>query len=144
MSRVQLALYKGPPSTDDIVHVITHYAIIIRSLKRFSHCELVIDGICHSSSARDGGVRKKTIDLTDGKWVIIDLPKADAEYALEQFRLTEGNKYDWFGIIRFILPFVKQKDNQEFCSEIVGRMLGYNPPEDLFPGDFQDLVENLR
>jgi len=34
----------------------------------YSHCELVINGTCYSSSIRDGGVRGKTMALPSDKW----------------------------------------------------------------------------
>ena len=78
MQKVYLTLYKGPP-TNDIVHVISHWVtcivLSIRDLKitKYSHSEIYIDGICYSSSVRDGGVRSKVIDLNSGKWDIVDL-----------------------------------------------------------------------
>lgn len=141
--KVQLALYKGPPSSDNLKHFITHYAICIRSLSKYSHCELVIDGVSYSSSARDGGVRKKTI-IFDQKWDIIDLPRADAHRAIEIFELKEDNPYDWMGIVSFILPFVKHSKDKEFCSEIVAEMLCIDPADKCFPGDLKKLTKHLQ
>ena len=58
MSRVQLALYRGPGTTlaHRLAHIVTCAVLTVRCLDRcpYSHAELVIDGRCHSSSARDG------------------------------------------------------------------------------------------
>lgn len=55
MSGVQIAFYRGPPRR--WLHKLSHWLICLFTLSRYSHCELVIDGVCWSSSARDGGVR---------------------------------------------------------------------------------------
>ncbi len=144
MSRVKIALYKGPKGKAPFLDHLFHWAIVLRSLKKHSHCEVVVDGICYSSSSADGGVRKKQIDLDSGRWYIIDLPKADAETALKVFEECETFKYDWTGVVRFIIPFLKQKPNQMFCSEICARMLGIDNGYKLFPGDFPDITEHLQ
>lgn len=59
---MQLALYKAPGAWyDKLVRVA------------YSHCELVIDGVCYSSSPRDNGVRSKAIDLHSGSWDLIEV-----------------------------------------------------------------------
>ena len=142
MQKVYLALYKGPP-TNDIVHVISHWVtcivLSIRDLKitKYSHSEIYIDGICYSSSVRDGGVRSKVIDLNSGKWDIVDLSSfIDTAYALEVFKTKEGNRYDWFGALGFGLPFLKQDPNKEFCFEICATMLNLPGPAKWTPARF--------
>ena len=51
---------------------------------QYSHCELVINGTCCSSSIRDGGVRGKVMALPAHSWDVIDLPWAD-EHAAQQW-----------------------------------------------------------
>jgi hypothetical protein len=132
---MKIALYKGPPSIKkDFVHWISHWAICARSFSKYSHVELVIDGQCYSSSSRDGGVRSKIIDLNSGKWDVVDV-EGDEQFALAYMIERLGNSYDWWGIVRFIIPFVPQKNGQEFCSEIVAGALGAECPEDYFPAD---------
>ena len=124
--RVQLALYKGPP-VDDWQHTLSHYGIRVWTWSRWSHAELVVNGVCYSSSSRDGGVRGKTIDLTSGRWdvVEIDLPDAQANAAFEWFLTNEGDKYDWAGIWRFVLPFFPHGERRWFCFEAIGAALGF-------------------
>ena len=144
MSRVQIALYKGPKSNAKMIEHIFHWAVVLRSLKKHSHCEIVVDGICYSSSSTDGGVRSKKIDLTTGRWDVIDLPVADAEYAIKEFKKCETFSYDWTGVARFVLPFLKQKPNQMFCSEICAKMLGIPDGFKLFPGDFKSISRTYQ
>lgn len=64
---MHLALYKGPP-TGYLIHTMSHYATRLWTWSKYSHAELVIDGMCYTSSIRDGGVRVKLIDLNSGRW----------------------------------------------------------------------------
>lgn len=91
----------------------------------YSHCELVVDGMCLSSSAMDKGVRAKKIELDPAKWDVIDLPWADKQKVLAYFVLTDGDTYGWGSLL------VSQLFNrnvavkgQQFCSEWVTNALG--------------------
>lgn len=136
---VYLALYKGP-ANDNFLHWITHWAIKIRTLSKYSHAELQVDGECYSSSARDGGVRKKKINLASGKWDVYEV-LADHKKIIDWFEKHDGDKYGWRGIIRFILPFVHQKPNEKFCFEAVAEMLGFRETEKINGSDFSDWVQ---
>lgn len=143
---MKIALYKGPPSFNkDPIHWLTHYAILIRTMGKYSHTELLIDGNCYSSSARDGGVRSKKIDLRSGKWDVVEV-NGDEQKALAFMIEHLGNPYDWWGIVRFIVPFVPQKDGQYFCFEIVAAALKAAgelqdiEPHNIFPRKLLSLV----
>lgn len=125
--KIQLAFYKGPPQHDDLVHVVTHNAIKIRTWSKYSHAELVIDGWAYSSSVRDKGVRRKKIDFNNGKWDVIELDpsRININYAMEFFLLYEGSEYDWWNIARYVLPFVKQEEGKFICFEFIGAMLNF-------------------
>ena len=125
---VKLAFYKGPPKWDDLEHVFSHYAIRLRTWSKYSHAELVIDGICYSSSVRDGGVRKKAINLDSGHWDVVEIDpnRVNMQYAMQFFNQHEGAEYDWMNIVRFIIPFVKQEENKFVCFEFVSRMLNHS------------------
>lgn len=125
---MQLALYKGPPSS--LIHNITHYITRLWTWSKYSHAELVIDGRCYSSSARDGGVRGKDINLLSGHWDVFDLTdnkqkKADA---LAWFVEHNGNPYDYRNIIRYVLPFIGHNKNHWVCYESIGAALGIKRP----------------
>jgi hypothetical protein len=132
MTRVQLALYTGPGSTlaHRVAHVVTCAVLTLRALRwcPYSHAELVVDGVCHSSSVRDGGVRAKTINLATGRWVVVDLPQADADAALARFAERKGLGYDWPGALRWGLPFLRQRPRADYCFELVAHMLGLPEP----------------
>jgi len=88
---MQLALYKGEGDFyDKLIRFVTN--------SPYSHCELVIDGLCYSSSARDGGVRMKQIYLNPDKWDLYPVT-ADKLWALDWFINNVGKKYDWIGAI---------------------------------------------
>lgn len=139
MTQIQLAFYKGPPPNSDLLHVITHNAIKLRTWSQYSHVELVIDGWCYSSSARDKGVRRKKIDLQSGRWDVYNInpDRVNLDYALAFFLRYEDSEYDWTNIVRYVLPFVKQEEEKFICFEFVGSMLNHSGTHRL---DADDLV----
>ena len=137
MSRVQLALYKGPAKT--VLDRAFHAGIRWRTRSLWSHAELVIDGKCYSSSNRDGGVRSKWINLNSGHWGVIDLPDWFAEPALEWFASHEGARYDWPGVFGFVLP-IPHARSRYFCFEAVGEMLGMDKTHKLDANDLYDFA----
>lgn len=50
-----------------------------------SHVEIVSANFCYSSSYRDGGVRQKVINLSDGKWEVFEMPDARFEHKIRRF-----------------------------------------------------------
>ena len=100
----------------------------------YSHDELVVDGVCYSSSAMDGGVRAKVINLNPDKWDVISLPWADAARVLAHYEKTQDDRYGWLGII-FNQVFNSGRSFSEapFCSQWCAAALGipaariYNP-----------------
>lgn len=134
--RCQLAFYKGPPRRD-LAHTISHYAIRLWTWSRWSHAELVIDGMCYSSSPRDGGVRGKVIDLASGRWDVLDI-ELDPEQgvqALSWFLVNWGDRYDWAGVWRFVLPLLPHGNSRWFCFESIGAALGFAGPHKLTAND---------
>lgn len=142
---MQLAFYKGPPA--DLAHRIAHWCTCIFTLSRYSHVELVIDGVCYTSSARDGGVRAKRIDLESGHWDVVTLPAdfRDEAKALAWFRSHLGQRYDWLGVFRFapFLRWLPHRPRQWFCSEAVAAALGFPDPETWTPADLAGVVMEL-
>lgn len=114
---VQLALFKGKGQ-------IANMFIRWWTGSQYSHCELVIDGQCYSSSIMDKGVRRKKvgggideISLGD-KWDLIDLPFVEASDVIEYFKETDGYKYGWINLITSQM-FNRNigKDKTTFCSQ---------------------------
>lgn len=122
----QIAFYKGQPR-NDWLHTVSHYAIRLWTWSKWSHAELVIDGLCYSSSSRDGGVRAKHIDLNSGRWDVVEFNLTDEQtaQALAWFLSNDGDKYDWAGIVRFVIPFLPQGGRRWFCFEAIGESLGF-------------------
>ncbi len=126
---VLLAFYKGTkaenPSSPPFDRLVCWWP---RSRGRFAHVEFVADrhgslGVCWSSSMRDGGVRRKEIDLASGHWVIVSLPFVRRALARTWFEGAEGRAYDYPGILGFAIPFVKELRRWLYCSESVAKAL---------------------
>lgn len=89
----------------------------------YSHTELVTDDFkyMYSSSGLDNGVRKKEHYYDTKKW---DYIKVDVslDLVIKVFNLTKDSKYDWLGILGFVLPF-QDRANKWFCSEWCANIL---------------------
>jgi uncharacterized protein YycO len=85
----------------------------------YSHCELMFsDGMCFSSSSRDGGVRFKQIIIYPTHWDIIDVP-TEKEKDIRNWCSTQiGMKYDWLGILGLAIKMPFQNRKKWYCSEI--------------------------
>lgn len=132
---ISLAFYKGPPT--GTFHKLSHYAIRLWTWSKYSHAEIVVNGVCYSSSARDGGVRSKVIDLNTGKWDVVELAlsKTKTKYILKWFEIHNGNGYDYLNIVRFIFPFVKHRKNKWVCFESIGASMGFPAAHKLTAND---------
>ena len=120
--KVQLALYKGKG-------LIGNALIRWWTGSQYSHCELVVDGICYSSSLMDKGVRKKVIDLKPENWDLVDLPSYLAPGVLEYFELTKCQKYGWLDLIRSqIFNTASDEEGTSFCSEWCAKAIGIPSP----------------
>lgn len=125
---MKMAFYKGKGNwLDALVRFVTR--------SEYSHCEIVIDGVCWSSSPRDGGVRRTQINLQSGHWDVIDIQGNEASAEL-WFKSREGAGYDWIGLIRTVIPYFPHSKTKWFCSEACGAALGMRSdamsPKDLF------------
>lgn len=135
---IQYAMYKGKGMIGNA---------LVRWWKRsiYSHCELVIDGVCYSSSVMDGGVRSKAIDLKPEHWDLIDLPWADKASALAYFEQTKGQRYSWLSIV-FAQFFAADYDEPgaSFCNEWCAAALGIPNPVIYSPGSLGQLFLYLN
>lgn len=138
---LRIAMYKGP--ADGLLHQVGHVAVCVRTISRYSHCELVFGptdaagfATCWSSSSRDGGVREKRIQLNSGRWDVFSLPGVDdfdEAHALDWFHRHEGAGYDWLGNAGFVLPWRTEQRSKYFCSEACAAALGLARPWTLHP-----------
>ena len=125
---VKLALYR-PHRWQDVAG----YVIAAWTRSAFSHCELVVDGWCYSSSIRDGGVRRKQIDLTQPHWTVIDID-ADPAKVLALFERTAGEPYGWLDLLTQQVLRLPVSSAGWFCSEWCAKALGLTDPEIWSPG----------
>jgi hypothetical protein len=98
------------------------------SFSEYSHCEIVFEnGVCASSSPRDGGVRFKLIDL-DSHWDIFELDSNYSEDAIKYwFRTNIDDEYDWLGAIGSIFHIDLTSEEKKFCSYACAIVLGIDP-----------------
>lgn len=122
-----LAVYKGKGG-------ITNSSIRLWTGSEYSHCEIVVNGLCYSSSAMDGGVRSKLIDLDSGHWDLIEIPWADDDSVLDYFNKTDYQTYGWVSLVTSqLFNLGLSGDHSQFCSEWCAAALGipnesaYNP-----------------
>lgn len=94
----------------------------------YSHCELIIEDLgnkhydCISSSHRDGGLRRKVIDMTTDHWELVPV-QCDLDYAVRWFNKRQGFGYDYLALIRTIVPGFYNPERLVFCSEACADML---------------------
>jgi hypothetical protein len=105
----------------------------------YSHCEIVVDGWCYSSSVMDKGVRRKQIDINSGNWDLIDLPWADADYVRRYLDKTDRQAYGWMSLITSqLFNLGLSGERSQFCSEWCANALRVPNPSAYSP---QTLLE---
>ena len=111
----------------------------------YSHCELVVNGVCYSSSAMDGGVRQKKIDINSSKWDVIHLPWANASQVLSYFEATDPHKYGWLGLITSqLFNLNREAEGAQFCSQWCAAALGLPNPASYSPRTLAELCEHMN
>ncbi|MCK0507926.1 hypothetical protein [Aromatoleum anaerobium] len=127
---IQLALYRPHKWWDAGGRLVCWW-----TKSPYSHCELVVEGECYSSSIRDGGVRAKRIDLRQRHWVVIDLPWADTLRIKLHMAETDGARYGWLDLLTTQLFNSHREDSDKwFCSEWCATALGIPRAELYSPG----------
>jgi hypothetical protein len=106
----------------------------------YSHCELVVGGLCYSSSVMDGGVRCKAIALDPAKWDVVELPWATADEVVGYFRDTDKHRYGWPSLITSqLLNLNRPAKNAQFCSEWCAAALKLPSPSSYSPASLGSL-----
>lgn len=141
MSKVYLASYK---STHAGWMGVINRVIRFFTKSQYSHSELAIastahpfeaPAVCVSSSGVDGGVRAKTMQLDPAKWDLIELHHVTASDVLGFLAEHKGQRYDFVGCVRAVLPFVSREHTTRwFCSELCATVIGHTEPWRLHPG----------
>lgn len=111
---------------------------------RVSHVELVIDGVCHSSSLRRGGVSTAVINLNKPHWRVVPIDWRDPDEALQVYRLYEGEPYGYGDLLAQHVLRLPVDFRGPTCSELVARMLGLPRGEGLSPAWITDYCESRR
>ena len=131
---IYLALYKGNG-------LIGNALVRWWTRSPYSHCELVVDSVCYSSSLMDRGVRSKAINLKPEHWDLIPLPGHLRNPILQHFQLTQGERYSWRDLIRSkVFNANADEDGAAFCSEWCAAALGLPNPATYSPQTLGDLV----
>nr|DAN83254.1 MAG TPA: cysteine peptidase [Caudoviricetes sp.] len=144
MTQVYLALYKGRKqgtSPKELAQRLMDWAVRWATRGQYSHCEIAVkhsfadDYHCYSASARDGGVRSKTMPLTPDKWDLIPIRDAEAyDRVLALYQSTRGAKYDYTGALGVVVFMsIRQSARRWFCSEWCATVLGLVEPERFSP-----------
>ena len=146
--RLRLALYKGPPAAHERLHRLGHFvtciALTVRRLVlhgqvrwvRYSHAELVVDGVSYSASLRDEGVRAKVIDFGSGRWDVSDIATGfNPDACVMRALVMIGMKYDRAGALAMAIPPLRQDPAKLYCFEFVAAALGLKNPHTLDPLD---------
>lgn len=130
---VKVAFYKGRDTfLDRLVQWWTN--------STYSHCEIVIGDMAYSSSPRDGGVRAKKIAFTPEHWDFVVVPDANVGQVLQWFEQHAGAKYDWLGLLGFVIPHRFNWPDRWFCSEACAEALGFTKSWELAPCDLFHLL----
>ena len=135
---VQLALRKNDTR-------LTAHAIQWWTNSIYSHCEIVVDNMCYSSSAMDGGVRRKQIALDREKWDVVELAWADAGRVLSYFQATDPQKYGWLGlVVSQLFNLNRETKGAQFCSQWCAAALGLPNPASYSPRTLAELCEHMN
>lgn len=110
----------------------------------YSHCELVVDGVCYSSSVMDKGVRAKVIELEPAKWDVIALPWVNPADVVSYFKQTDSNTYGWASLITSqLFNRSKPDDDSQFCSEWCAAAIGVKDPSMYSPSALYKLAQYI-
>jgi len=107
----------------------------------YSHVELVDDdGLCWSSSHRDGGVRAKKINIHSGNWEVLHVPWLN-ETDISRIEPHLDKKYDYKGILcSQMFSLARHSRDRWFCSELVAHAIGIGAPQTYSPGALHDTL----
>jgi hypothetical protein len=105
---------------------IASFFIRLFTLSKWCHCA-ILDGDYVIDTTLATGCRR--ILFSEWKqhytaYEIVDMPIADKELGLRYAYSCIGCKYDWMGIVSYILYKDYQSPDKQFCSELVANYLG--------------------
>ena len=106
--------------------------IALRTWGPYSHVELMFsDGMCFSSSPRDGGTRFKKIQIDPVHWTALDFPTDKEDCIRKWCEKQVGKPYDWLGILGLAIDAPIIDDNKiwycsKVCTAAIDQYLAYN------------------
>ncbi|NBI12627.1 enoyl-CoA hydratase [[Haemophilus] felis] len=122
MANVYLAFYQGKGDWKDrLIRFFTkgkysHCEIMVKRLVQWGQYDYRAEYDFYSSSPRDGGVRKITLQYLNAEhWYLMPIGLPEHKVTA-YFNRTSGAKYDWRGVLGLVLG-LRQKKNKFFCSE---------------------------
>jgi hypothetical protein len=141
---VKLAMYKGKGN-------FFNKFIRFWTRSEYSHCELVVDGYCYSSSGMDKGIRMKPVGKSDNQislspdnWDLIDIPWVARELVLEYVLETDSHMYGYFCLITSqLFNRALGQYRAQFCSEWCARAMGLPNASAYSPATLGDMCKWL-
>ena len=117
--------------------------ISVLTISKYSHCEIVFsDGVCASSSSRDGGIRFKQITL-GAHWDVYEVIGDYDEAAIRYwFTLHSDDAYDWWGAVGSLFCVDWTSEDYKFCSYACASVLGLDPITT--PGKLYHTLKKLK
>lgn len=111
---------------------------------KYSHCEVIFnDKMSASASFMDGGVRFKKIEYSSDNWDFIELPDSLEKFALEWFKEHDGEDYDLFGNLHFIIPLFGDEKHKWCCSEACATALGIRDAWRFHPNSLNAILKTM-
>jgi len=155
MKKISVAFFKGSSPRADIWDKI----ICWWTHGPYSHVTYVHENeegelVECTASPEDGCVRCKPFNPNPEDWDILDFEISDRNYqhAIDFYKEISGDKYDWMGILGFVIPFIRDRAHDWFCSETVSnvfKIFGYRPfwiikPGEISPNKLYKLLVELK
>lgn len=94
---------------------------------QYSHCEILFsNGEMFSADAWSNSTRFNS-QFNPDHWEFVELQAGESvEAFLYKWCMDRvGKKYDWLGVIGFVLPWFNQDSQRWFCSEVCGAGLKF-------------------
>lgn len=143
---IKIAFYKAEGNlVDKLIRVWTR--------SKYSHCELLLpDGRMFSSDGWDNGKVRYTSNYNLDNWdfLTLDIKECELNTLISWCDHKVNLKYDWLGVFRFIIPFIKQDPERWFCSELIcsglkfiGRINSTINSYRVSPKDLYNLLTNV-
>lgn len=97
------------------------YACLIRlaTLGRYTHCAVEIDGVVYQAKIFKGVYKSEYIASEWDNEVQLFVNKEDTKKCVKFLESELGCGYDWLGVIKFVIPWIKASKSRWFCSELV-------------------------